>query len=155
MDPRPGENQTRDQHQPTAGDLCHPAPGASRLDQSHRHSENGRTAPGKNLAYTLSIGQRCDCTGRVHVTGTVTAEWVQLVTSTGATFGHRSGATNGCNAAGQNRRQNRGITEEEEEEEEGSAEDQEARPITWTAEQREAGRRFIEIMAANGPDPWQ
>jgi len=118
-------------------------------------ARNGRTAPGKKLAYALSIGDRCDCTGCVHDPGTGAtgdSERRQRETVTAATFGHRSTATNGGNAAGQNRRQDRGITEEEEE---GKLGPSASEAVRWTAEQREAGHLFFEIMAANGPDPWR
>jgi hypothetical protein len=56
----------------------------------------GKTAPGRTLEYSLAAGLPCDCTGRRHE-----AERVQPDSRTGATFGTRTRATNGCNAAGQ------------------------------------------------------
>ena len=78
----------------------------------------GRTGPGRTLAYTLALGAGCDCPGRVHPPERVQRvqperpERVQPEPVTGATFGHRSGATNGCNAAGQTVRQTRGTERE-------------------------------------------
>jgi hypothetical protein len=69
------------------------------IDHLRRHGwikTEGATGPGRKLSYTLASGAGCDCTGRVHE-----SERVQPETVTGATFGHRSGATNGCNAAAQ------------------------------------------------------
>jgi hypothetical protein len=60
----------------------------------------GTTAPGRTLAYALAFGTECDCTGRVH-DHRLSPERVQQETVTSATFGHHTGATNGCNAAGQ------------------------------------------------------
>jgi hypothetical protein len=56
----------------------------------------GATGPGRPLAYSLALGRGCDCTGRVHVP----QRW-QPQQGTVATFGYRSVATNGGNAAGQ------------------------------------------------------
>ena len=101
----------------------------------------GKTGPGKTLAYSLAAGTSCDCTGRVH-DHRLPAERVQRETVTGATFGHRSGATNGCNAAGQNGRQTRGTEREGEE----APEQQRGQ---WD------GLTFAQIMEATGSDPWR
>jgi hypothetical protein len=74
----------------------------------------GTTAPGRTLAYRLAAGVSCSCTGRVHDPRTALspaagdAERWQPETLTVATFGHRSVATNGGNAAGQNSCETRG-----------------------------------------------
>ena len=60
----------------------------------------GRTGPGRTLTYTLALGAGCNCAGRVHQSEPE-PERVQPGPPTGATFGYRTGATNGCNAAGQ------------------------------------------------------
>jgi hypothetical protein len=96
------------------------------IDHLRRHgwvTTSGTTAPGRTLGYSLGLGAECDCTGRVHdhrtvATGTgATAatgggERVQPQTATGATFGRRTVATNGSNAAGHTVRQTRGTERE-------------------------------------------
>jgi hypothetical protein len=96
------------------------------IDHLRRHGwliTEGLTGPGKTLNYTLSIGASCDCTGRVHDHRTVATEAPPLPLSptvnggngrqsTVATFGYRSVATNGGNAAGQTTRQTRGTERE-------------------------------------------
>lgn len=88
------------------------------IDHLRRHGwvrTGGTTAPGRTLGYSLGPGADCDCTGRVHTAATGATghgERVQPETATGATFGYRTGATNGGNAAGQTGRETRGTERE-------------------------------------------
>ena len=69
------------------------------LERHHWITVTGTTGPGKTLSYTLSIGDRCNCNGRVHdqrarareIPGH--SERRQRETVTAATFGHRTAAT--------------------------------------------------------------
>jgi len=100
----------------------------------------GATGPGKTLAYALAAGQHCRCTGRVHdqraaveddpVTACGQAERWQPDPATVATFGYRTVATNGGNAAGQTTRHTRGTEREAVEEREVTESGHRQNPVT-------------------------
>lgn len=93
------------------------------IDHLRRHgwlAVTGKPGPGKTRNYTLLTGALCNCTGRVHdhrtaatTTSATVATGPVIRPRTVATFGHRSLATNGSNAAGQTMRATRGTEREE------------------------------------------